>query len=247
MKNIRNILLASFLALALTACAGKTTVRHSTDYQSLLESKKDTIVLPPEVLVNSVEFSGKLTRLYNYEHNIESMISDEICTNLDNKGLRAKFLPRRAIHEQDLEENAAVLSDRYKNIQKKLYKESSWENEAAFSINENVDNVGAKIGQQNHSSFIVMSYYSRRIKTTGSRAANILSTAFFGASASTPADVASLTIGILEADTGRVIWSNTGASIRGDFSSSSDKAKEKAELKSLIETILDPLLKPVKK
>jgi hypothetical protein len=65
MKNIRNILLASFLALALTACAGKTTVRHSTDYQSLLESKKDTIVLPPEVLVNSVEFSGKLTRLYN--------------------------------------------------------------------------------------------------------------------------------------------------------------------------------------
>lgn len=232
------------LSLCLTACNNHTTVRHNAAYPSVLESKRQVALLHPDVEVYSVDLSGKKTRLYDYEHNMEFIIIDELNNAFRAKDFHTTLLTRRDAHEHKIEEDVARFKARYLDIKNTLYKQHLLDPKKANSIDENTGEIAGKISSKINSRFIVATDYNRDIRTSGARAVSIMSSVILGSSVlSGIPDLACLTIGIIDGETGSFIWSNKRCSVRSDFSSSSKKDKEKAELKALLNETLESLLK----
>lgn len=231
------------LSLFLTACNNNTTVRHNASYPSILESKRQVALLHPDVEVYSVDISGRKTRLYDYEHNMEFIIIEELNNAFRAKDFHTTLVTRRDAHEHHIEEDVARFKARYLDIKNTLYKQHLLDPKKAHSIDENAGEIAEKISNKIDSRFIVATNYNRDITTSGARAVKLISAAILGSSVSSSSDLACLTIGIIDGETGSFVWSNQSCAIRSEFSSSSKKAKEKAELKVLLNETLKSLLK----
>jgi hypothetical protein len=227
--NISRFLLLVFIAITASACANNTTQRHVPEYRSILGQNRNILILPPEVVVYSVESSGSKKRMYDYEYNLESIIIDQMIPTLQNKGFSARLLSRKEIHEQNLHEEVARLNGIYGTNRDELY------------VNKNVGQAAATIGSKNNSNLLLLTDYARSIKTSGLKTLNVMTDLFLGTRTSAEGDVAVVVVGIIEAKTGRIIWANHEKDIRSSFSSSSDKKVETAQIKYITSNIFKPL------
>jgi hypothetical protein len=239
--NISRFLLLVFIAITASACVNNTTQRHVPEYRSILGQNRNILILPPEVVVYSVESSGSKKRMYDYEYNLESIIIDQMIPTLQNKGFSARLLSRKEIHEQNLHEEVARLNGIYGTNRDELYVKALWEEKDAFAINKNVGQAAATIGSKNNSNLLLLTDYARSIKTSGLKTLNVMTDLFLGTRTSAEGDVAVVVVGIIEAKTGRIIWANHEKDIRSSFSSSSDKKVETAQIKYITSNIFKPL------
>lgn len=240
MRIIR-LLLLTCCAFVFIGCS-TTSVRHSPNYSSVLAQHPNAIILPPEARIYEVDFSGKNTRLYDFEYNVETIIADQITDALRDKNIRAKLLTRREVHDQKLHEAISYLDRRYEDIEAKLYEKDPIEEKLAFNISANVGDVASSLASKNNADLVVLVSYSRSIKSSGSQTAGFMAAALLGTHTS-PADIANLKIAIIEAKTGTVLWVNRLYQIQATFFSSAKKDEEAKIMKAFIVSVLEPLNK----
>lgn len=237
MIKVRVILLA-LVSVIFIGCASTTSVRRTSNYKSALEINKNLAVLPTEALVYETQVSGK-KRLYDFEYNIEGIIADQIIPILRDKGFNARLLTRKDLHDQKLHEQVLRLEDRFKEVDQKIYKQYYMDEKLAFNIDDSIGEVGFSAEMKSKIDLVVISKYSRTIKSSGSQALGLLMAAFN--QTTEPADVASLKIAIIELKTGKLIWANTATVINASFISSATKSEENKSIKEFILAVLKPL------
>jgi hypothetical protein len=240
-------LLLVLVTLVASSCT--TTVRHKADYQSSLSGgHNQSLILPPAVEVNIVDLAVKKERLYDYEYHLENIISQDLLIALEKQGLRAKILTRRNLHDQELTRDEAMMRERYVEIREKLYKKIEMNEKQAFNIDENVGPRASLIGSKNDSSLLVILDYIRISKTGGARTADFMMDAFLRTNKTDLADRVVIVVGLIEARTGNILWTNLSSNEGGIFSSAIDKSsvEDKAEAKR-IQGILANIFKPLEK
>jgi hypothetical protein len=237
MRFFREFILL-FVVLSTAACT--TTVRHQKDYRDAFAQNREILIIPPEVEIYEVGMTTK-KRLYTYEYNLEPIISDQVLQQLQDKSFRVKYLSRKDIHEQNLQAEVQRLYDIYKDSRNMLYAKVELDEKKAFNINNTVGNAASNIAEKNNVAFIAITDYSRAIKDTSSRVATVMMNLLLGSQTQDDSDVSVMIIGIIDAKTGKVLWTNRSYVVRGAFSSSSDKKKEEAEMKALVKFTLKPL------
>lgn len=240
MRIYRAILLMA-IVLNLCACAKVTSVRHIPEYKAKIYQNPEILVLPPEAEVMTVEASGKSKRMYDYEYNIEFIITNQLIDELEAKGFKVQLLDRKAIHDYKLNETIARINSVYENNRNELYKHPLWEEDKAFSINSSIGQSAIKISSVTNSELLLITDYARAIKTSGSRTKDVMMDLFLGTRHSDNADNAIMIVGIIEIKTGRILWTNRLTAMRGVFSSSADKKEEDKQMKQIVSNILAPL------
>lgn len=230
MRIIR-LLVITLFSLTLIGCS-TTTIRSSKDYQSSFNGEKQAIVLPIEAKVYEVNASGNKKELYDFEYNIENVIAEQIIPVLNNKGLRAKLLTRKDVHDQSLFEFTNRIDDRFKEEEKSLYKKESISPKEAFNITSNIGDVALVPATKNDSDIVILVRYARAIKSSGSQALGFAAAAIgYG---SDPADLAKIEIAFIEAKTGKILWINRVSKIHASFFSSDNKTEENKIMKEFL-------------
>lgn len=240
MRIYRNILLL-VIAFNFSACAKFTSVRHIPEYKSVINQNHKILILPPEAEVMTVEASGKTKKMYDYEYNIEFIIANQLVSELAKKGLKAQLLTRKDIYDYKLNEIITKINSSYESNRNELYKNPFWKEEEAFSINNNIGHNALKISSITDNQLLIITDYTRAIKTSGSRTKDLMMDVFLGTRYSDNADNAIIVVGIIEIKTGRILWTNRLTAKRGVFSSSSNKDEEEKQMEAIIKNILDPL------
>jgi hypothetical protein len=200
------------------------------------------LFLPPEGRVFEIDFSGNSKRLYDFEYNIEYIIADKVQEALQEKGIHVKLLTRKLAHEQNVNQSIQRLEDNYEAIDKKLYKESYLSPELAFSIDETVEPVGEMLGEKNNAQLLLKVTYNRRIPSSGSKTAALMTTLIAGvlgsnASGNAPQDISSLKAVIIEAKTGKIMWANYATHIDASYVSRDNKKAEEQDIKQLVKAL----------
>lgn len=240
---IYRIILLIVVTLNFCACVNYTSVRHVSEYKSVINQNPEILILPPEAEVVTIEASGKNKRMYDYEYNIEFIIANQLIPELAKKGFKARLLDRKTIYDYKLNEAIAQLHHIYENNRNELYNHPLWEEDKAFSINNSIGPSAINIGSKTDSKILLVTNYARAIKTGGSRTKDVMMDLFLGTRHSDNADNAIMVVGIIEIKTGRILWANRITAMRGVFSSSSDKKEEDKQMKAIVANILEPLNK----
>lgn len=242
------ILLISIFA---SACSSKTTVRHSSNYQAIIaQGNHEILILPPTVAVNSVDIAGKKTRMYDYELFLESIIHDQLIPALQEQGLRPKVIKRKDLFDQHLLNENNRLLNSFDEANKELYKETLWKTEEAFNISKNLGQFAVDIGSKNQTDLLIALDYARDVKTNGARTKDFMVDLLIGGNNFGQADASIIIVGIIDAKTGNLLWSNLGSDLRGGFSLENLSSEEKAaagRIKEILETIFKPFKEEPKK
>lgn len=232
------LVVSSFVFIACST----TSIRHTKDYGlSLKGEASNVVVLPPEAKVFEIDLGGKQKRLYDFEYNIEAIIADKIIPALSDKGIHARLVTRKDIHDQKIQEIVGRAEDNFSELEGKLYKTELLEEKQAFNINDNMNMSLMELSQKNNNAkLVVMISYSRSIKTSGSQAFGFVTAALLGAR-SEPADQSRLRIAIIEASTGKILWVNRLGFVHSVYFSSDDKKGEQKYMKEALEKLLSQL------
>ena len=146
---MRKIYFLCLLLCLATSCAGNTTVRTSKNYQDIINHQPSALVLPTEARIYEVELSGKQKRLYDFEYNIEHIISQQIIEALNKHGLSAKILTRKEVHDQQLYQDLEKLQEGYLEAEKRIYKDILMPKDLALAIDDNVGEAAKNIAAKN--------------------------------------------------------------------------------------------------
>jgi hypothetical protein len=241
------VFITLFLAFLLSSCA-TTMVRRSPDYEKKLTECKEVLVLPPEVKVHTLDISNKRERMYNYEDHLEEMMKNKIVAALRDKRLKVKFLNKRDIYNQKLSDKVAALRNAYNDSHKELYSTLAMKEEEAYAIEKKLGKPAIELGKATKSSIILLTDYSKTVKTNGARTRDFMISMLLG-SHSTDADESLMIVGIIDARNGSILWTNRSYRFRDVFSSSVDNLSaqsemENKELDTLTSNVFNPLLMP---
>ncbi len=253
MKNLKLLAYLSLL-LILSACSNHlTSVRHNQEYLSYISSHKNVTILPPEVNVSSVSGS-KDTRLYDYEHHLETIIQDNVKTQLENRGFKVQFLNRRAIHDKDLYGDVLRFRTSYDEVMKKLYAINLIHRKKAGETEVRVSNA-LPIKEVTGADLILMIDYSSFFKTSSAKTLEFMKTMAFAvltgyAQSSGIDESATILISMIDARTGQLIWSNNFVIYNKINAGKKDvKAQDKLDhtrLQLMLKGLLEPLDKSIK-
>lgn len=247
MKLIKNWALI-FVVLLTTACARTTLIRHSKDYETFAARPKKVLILPPIVEVNSVDFSNRKERKYDYESHLERIITEVIMSPMQEKGFRIKLLRRKDIAEQKLGKYVMDLREAYNKGREELYAPLLWEESKAFTVSKNVGQSAKLLGEVTQADLLLMIDYAGVVKTNGARTRDFLLGVLTNNSrtAFDNADNSIMVIGLIDTRSGNIIWTNMGstskdviASAAENFASAHKVDTEK--MQTLITNILTPL------
>ncbi|BBJ32143.1 hypothetical protein RAS_12520 [Rickettsia asiatica] len=122
-----------------------------------------------------------------------------------------------------------------------IYTPLLWPEEKAFSITQNIGEPAVILGEKTGADIFVLLNYVQMIKTNGARTRDFLMSAF-GCSVSN-ADNIFMSIGIVEAKSGRILWTNATPQAQ-PFSSSIFSSHDKSEIgnfHAVINMLLSPL------
>ncbi len=241
----------ALLALCFTvACAGgepvrMTTIRHSADYQTVLR-QDDLALLPVEVVVNTVNVAGNQERAINYEYHLEDVLRREVASALAAKGYHVMIVRRKELHAAKLSHALVDVRAAYVPLQKKLYASLYMNEKQAFALRETLGDKAALIGQKTSSPVLVLVDYTGSMKTNGARAKDFAMDVLLGTRRSANVEGATLVIGLVEAQTGRIVWSHIGSDSKGIYSSaldnfSSQDEVEQHNIRMLVDKVLQPL------
>ena len=248
----------AFISLGFSGCSPMTLERHSAGYENVVAKQKDVLILPSEVYVETIDYLGAKERKHDYEYHLEKIIDREMLPAIEEKGFKAKRLTRRDIHNQKLIGIVADLRAGYESKRAALYKENFWDGKRAFGIAENIGAIAVELGESTKSDLLVFVDFLGTSKTRGAQTIEILTdalmVAFSGNSArnSDPSEEAVMIIGIIDAKTGNILWSNKSIGNvigMGDALErfEHDDTISSKEIKTLIRAILKPFNKQLKK
>jgi PBP1b-binding outer membrane lipoprotein LpoB len=240
------------IAVIVSSCS--TTVRHKDNYQSsIARSNKQMLILPPLVEVGMIDIAGKKERMYDYELNLEDILSQETIDALRNEGFRIKSIRRKTLHEQGLIREEARMRNRYNESRELLYSELMWDEAKAYNINENVGRqFSSVIGTKNETDLLIMIDFMKDFKTTGAKTKDALIDTFLGTTYSSNNDKSIMILTIIDSRTGDILWANIGTHIpvllnsAGNFLLTEKEIDQKIS-KDLLKQILAPYKKEQKK
>ena len=235
-----------------SACASRTFVRSAPKYEHSLRQAKIAILLPPEVEVNSIDAFNKATRMYDYEDRVEFNIIDTLIPKIQEKGLNVKLLSRREIKDHKLSKDLLEIKDGFSDIISEFYSDGPWKEEKAFSINKSINGSREFYNKLNADLLIVLGFYSAN-KTSGAMAkdftANIALNILTGGRSNINmenAERSSVKLAIIDAPTGKVLWTHSIGSSSDMISTSVDSLSDvdkvdKKRLSMLFDTALNDL------
>lgn len=235
------------LIVVLSGCAKTTTVRHRADYDSVISRHVEVLILPPQAEVNMVDISNRKERMCNYEYHLEDLIADTVITAIQEKGFRAKLLRKKDIHDQGLYGDYMHLRQSYDLVREELYAQLRWEEEKAFNITKKVNPEAAiALGKKTNTDIILMTDYAGAVKTNGARTRDFVMSILWSPSAIEGADKSVIIIGMIDARTGNILWTNLISDSKDLYACafdtlSSQKKVEQERLNQLIKSILNPL------
>lgn len=243
------------LMLVLTACSN-TTIRKNANFVESDVLAHEIISLPTEAVVNTVDFGGKKERMHDYEYYIEDKINEALIAYLNQNGVGATLLNKKNIHDKGLSKNALMLRESFDANIEELYKAYVMPEEKAFAITNKVDLHNLVLGNKDNQLFLLSNYVAD-VKTSGARTADFLAgvaSAYFGGhnSSADQAEAAKIIVGLVDAKTGLLLWSNAYTLVKDSFSSMFESMGKKSEkvdeerAKHVAETVLRPLFEPKK-
>ncbi len=236
------------IAVIISSCT--TTVRHKDNYQSAIaRSNHQMLILPPLVEVGMIDISGKKERMYDYELNLEEILSQETIDALTNEGFRVKTIRRRTLHEQGLIRDEARMRTRYNESRELLYSKLMLDEKKAYNINENVGRqFSSVIGTKNGTDLLIMVDFMKDFKTTGAKTKDALMDIFLRTKYSENNDKSIMILTIIDSKTGDILWANIGTHIpvllnsAGNFLLTEKEIDQKIS-KDLLKQILAPYRK----
>ncbi len=213
----------------LSAC-GYTTTRHTANYADAL-STHSIALLPASSEVTMINLSGPNERQYEYENTIEPMLQEALYEALSEKGYNVQMVSKQKLGMTPVWPKILETRDAFKEARAELYKEpSSSKPENAYNISGAI-----KPPYPNGSNVIpprlwLIANYTEKVKNSGQLAAEFATSvalALVGVNHSSgPSEVAALHIGIIDARTGQIVWTDGG----GDASNMFDNISDEPEL-----------------
>ncbi|WP_103897525.1 hypothetical protein [Rickettsia fournieri] len=188
--------------------------------------------------VYTLDIGNCKERKYNYEDHLEELLKQEISLAMQKNGLRVKLLHNKDIRTQKLDDLVSRFRSSYNNTYTALY---IWPEEKAFSMTQNIGEPVIMLGEKTGADIFVLLNYVQIIKTNGARTRDFLMSAL-GCSVSN-ADNIFMSIGVVEAKSGRILWTNAMPQAQ-PFSSSIFSSRDKSEIgnfHSVINMLLSPL------
>ena len=249
MKQLFLLILVIFTT---SACASRTFVRSAPDYEHSLKKAKFTMLLTPKVRIHSIDAFNKSTRMYNYEDRVESNIIDTLIPKIQEKGFNVKVLSRREIKDYKLSKDLLEVKDGFNDVITELYSNGPWIEEKAFAINKCIKGSNEFYNKLKADLLIVLDFNSNS-KTSGAMAkdltANLALSILTGGRSDINVDNVENTnvkIAIIEASTGKVLWTHSIGSSFDMISTSLDSLSDvdkvdKQRLSALFDTALNDL------
>ena len=238
------ILIAFLLASLLSSCA-TTTVRRSPNYEEKLSKCKEVLVLPPEVKVHTLDLANKQERMYNYEDHIEDMTKNKVIRELRDKKFKVRFLSKRDIYNQKLYDKIAALREAYNDSHKELYSTIMMQEEKAYAIEKNLGKPAIELGKATNSSVILLTDYSKTVKTNGARTKDLVLSVLLGVHTN-DADQSLMIIGIIDARTGAILWTNRSYRSQDVIASSIDNLSSQSKMDNRdLDTLTSSVMKPL--
>jgi hypothetical protein len=225
------------MAVFAVSCTKTTTIRHAEDYKNSVIRGKHVLILPPEVEVNTLDVSGKKTRMDEYENHLRELIRERLVVALEKNHLRARVLRAKDINDLELYRPLNHLRASYDELSKELYKTPAMYVKTAFVVDKNIKEKAAIFGEKTSSDILVFVDYDQVVRTNGARALKFLAAAVVGVSDGSLDDVACMMVAFIDANTGRFVWSN----LTYGFGGASGSGGQKADLKHMDKMIADVL------
>ncbi len=238
-----NILFLAFVIITTVGCGKPTTLqRYHAGYEAEIIKLNEVLIIPPVATVHTVGAFGSKEKMYDYEFNLEDLIQKQMIAAIEAKGYRAQLLHKKTIAEQHLNNLVMTLRDEYALVSKVLYTPAAWEEEKAFSINQNLGKLAIELGEKTHSDLILIADYNGAIKTNGARTADFIGAMLTGHSdALQNSDSATMLIAIIDTKNGTLLWSNMGHSILGMFDGTQTDKDDIKRIYGMTANILEPL------
>lgn len=220
--KILHLLSILSLLFSLSACNTKpvTAIRHSTNYNSVLNDQANLLVIPPKIRVATVNGLGKEERMYNYETRLEAILNEAIIKALSDKGYTASLLDNTQDFDKNVYDNISALHTAYSNNFATLYNPLFLEEEKAFSTHQTFNNVAAQLGKSTHSNVVVLANYTNVVNTNSKRITEFAIDALLHTNISGDAENATLNICFIDTKNDTLLWSNINfdqKSIYGDM------------------------------
>ncbi|MDA0967513.1 MAG: hypothetical protein O2970_11220 [Proteobacteria bacterium] len=226
MKMMRLLVVVSLLFT--TACVSNTTVRSKTNYENTLKAKETIAVLPSTAEVYTVGF-GKKERMYDYEAGLEELINRELIPLFKEKGYNVRNLRKADIHDKGISRKVVDLKESYHPKIRNLYTPVLMKKELALNTNVKVDDkASSELKDATEADVISVVNYTGTVQTNGARALGFAMDVLVGGS--TAAETSTLTVSLLDADTGELLWSNLSSVAKDLFSSGLSNLSEQEEV-----------------
>ncbi len=239
------------MAFALSACGAKhTLVRSTPGYEQNLKNERTSMVLTPEVEVNTVDTFGKKERQYDYEDRLENTIVEVLIPKLNKKGLHAQLLKRKDVRDHQLSASVIKVKDSFNDSLVELYPGNDlWLKEKAFTTNKYV-NAAKDFHEKLNADLLIMVNFYYENKTSGSMKAefakHVLLRAVGVQGSSDETEKTRVKIAIIDSLTGKILWTHSvGVSsniIASSYNSFCDTDKvDREKLAKLFDAALDDL------
>lgn len=236
--------LVAIAALFVTSACGYTSVRSTPDFErKLLERTRDRqsimAALPPEIVVVEHSMNGS-QRMDQYEYGLETIAPSQVVAVLQQKGYYPRNVQRRAIHNAGQMRNYSDLRHVYNEKIKPLYVQPMKE-EVAFNTRVNLGEKAIALGSAAGSDVLVFIDYSGEVASSGKQIMDTAMGLLFGAHQYYPS---TLTVALVDAKTGELLWSNqsvdpNGISIKRD--AQAQQTEDYAHLHDMAERLFSKL------
>jgi hypothetical protein len=203
MIMLKNFLII-FVLITTSACTTTTFVRTAPNYRDFLTKDKVILLLPPTIEVNQVDISGKKTRMYNYEDQLENHAVDVFIDTIQPM-YNVKLLSKADIANYKLSHIFADTKDAFDDSLDILYKDGAWKEEKAHSIDQKIPaaiNFHKKIKAD---VVIIMNIYAQT-KTSGALLKDLAINMFAKNHLS---EFTMVRLGIIDLETGRLLWAHS--------------------------------------
>ena len=223
--------------MLLSSCT--TSVRSKLGYEASLINAS-VVILPPAASVSTVDVLGKEEKQYDYEYHIEKILAKRLADALKNHNFKVHILNKGDVVKGGLIKNVSLLQNRYNSSIEELYQTVMMNKEIATNTNINFGKTAVELGSSLKTDLMFLISYHHKSKTAGARALAVVGSLLVNSSMAEETDISYVTIGILDAKKGDLLWVNK-VGIAEDFYDSAIKnslySNEERDSKSLDDLI----------
>ncbi|MDX2050365.1 MAG: hypothetical protein SFT93_04265 [Rickettsiaceae bacterium] len=206
-KKLFFIAVIFIASVIMTSCASYTTIRSNPEFESALNKSKRLVILPSLIEIRKVGISSS-ERNYNYETQVEQILTEEITDTLKLKGYKPYVLTRREIHDANISKYIDLLEESYLPHIQHLYKKELLDEKTAFAIEDCLD--APQFSFFSSADVLVYSEYYHWYRSSQSNALSIAAGVLFDADSKSDnwAERSILRVSLVNSNNYKIIWSN---------------------------------------